>query len=219
MMDSDPTLPWSRVATFVRQHTHDVRNQLNGLDLEAALLNEIISDPEAVETVKRIRNQLRTVAADLRALAARFVDPKPTAARLAASELFAIWQEQAARVGLNVTWSSSLLDEELMVDAAMVAGVLEELLANAKKFGRGEVLAGSAEASGGRATFELREPGKTPDDPATWGCEPFVSTTRSSYGLGLWQAGRAITAHGGAIEREMNDDSVLVTRLTLPVAA
>ena len=36
-MDDEVLIPYPRVAAFVRQHTHDVRNFLNGLDLEASL--------------------------------------------------------------------------------------------------------------------------------------------------------------------------------------
>ena len=31
---NEPQIPWARIVAFVRQHTHDVRNGLNCLDLE-----------------------------------------------------------------------------------------------------------------------------------------------------------------------------------------
>src|SRR5687767_3011033 len=93
-MDSAPLVPWPRVTAFVRQHTHDVRNHLNGIDLEAALLRELITDPEALEGVARLRQQVRDTAAGLRALSNRLADPVPRPSAISATELFEIWQEQ-----------------------------------------------------------------------------------------------------------------------------
>ena len=51
-------IPWSRLAGFIRKHTHDVRNDLNSLDLESAFLEEIVPAGEMQTGVARIRKQL-----------------------------------------------------------------------------------------------------------------------------------------------------------------
>ena len=50
-------IPWSRLAGFIRKHTHDVRNDLNSLDLESAFLEEIVPPGEMQTGVARIRKQ------------------------------------------------------------------------------------------------------------------------------------------------------------------
>ena len=190
------------IAAFVRQYTHDIRNHLNGLDLEAALLAEIITDAEAAEGVGRLRNQIRALAAELRTISGKFSGAEAHRARIAARELFLIWQDYGAALGLDsIAWETALEDETISVDVAAVGEVLEELLVNAKQFTGPAGLAASAGLRGGRIEFELRESKRETLDPSGWGGQPFVSTKRGGYGLGLWQAARAIAASGGEITR------------------
>src|SRR5882672_5506961 len=72
-------IPYPRIAAFVRQVTHDVRNNLNSLDLQAAYATELITDPEAAAEVKRLRAIIATSAKQLQALSANFqqVTPHP----------------------------------------------------------------------------------------------------------------------------------------------
>jgi hypothetical protein len=151
---------WSHLAQFIRQHTHDVRNQLNGLDLEAALLGDLVPSGEAAESVARIRAQIRRAGQELRALAAKFAEPLPTPALYATRELFLIWQDQLAALDPApvVEWRDTLGSEQVNVDAAMLAEVFRELLANAQAFGTGAPLHAAARVEDGHIVFELREP-------------------------------------------------------------
>jgi hypothetical protein len=56
-MDVEPDIPWELIAGFVRQFTHEVRNGLNSLDLEAALMQELAADDEAHACAARARQQ------------------------------------------------------------------------------------------------------------------------------------------------------------------
>src|SRR5262245_34928284 len=122
-MHSVQDLPWSRVATFVRQHTHDVRNDLNSLDLEGALLAEMVTDEEAKESITRMRKQIRQAATKLKALSAKFGDPRPMTSSILAQDLFEIWQEQSRSLErpLQLDWASKLSGQSLSVDAALIA--------------------------------------------------------------------------------------------------
>lgn len=207
------------VAKFVRQHTHDIRNHLNGLDLEAALLAEIVTDREAAESVARLRAQVRAIAAELKTLAGRFNDPEIRPTPVEARELFLIWQDQAKALGLDsMIWQSKLGHERVNVDVAAIGGVLQELLTNARQFTGTTGLAALAGLHRGRIEFELRENKKEPVDPASWGEKPFASTKRAGYGLGLWQASQAVGANGGEISRAYLSNGTLVTKLMFPLA-
>ena len=218
-----PTAPdgsWSHLAQFIRQHTHDVRNQLNGLDLEAALLGDLVAGGEAAESVARIRAQIRRAGQELRTLTAKFAEPQPTLALYAARELFLIWQDQLAAIHPTpaVEWRDTLGSEQVNVDAAMLAEVFRELLANAQAFGTGAPLHAAARVEDGHVVFELREPQPAPLETASWGRAPFASTRSGHHGLGLWWAQRSIAANGGQHTRRFALETMeLVTRLRVPV--
>jgi signal transduction histidine kinase len=216
-MDANPDLPWSRVAAFIRQHTHDVRNHLNSLELEASLMTDLISDPEAVECLGRIRAQIRTLASNLRALSVKFQEPKVLVSPIAASDIFEIWKEQWSALSERpqIEWKNDLGGQMLTVDCASLASVFTELLHNAKAFGTGDTLTASAFSDGLDVIFELREPKRDPVDPKEWGTTPFSSTRRQGYGLGLWEADRAVRANNGRVKRRyLPDERALVTTLS-----
>ncbi|HET6408998.1 MAG TPA: hypothetical protein VFG14_14015 [Chthoniobacteraceae bacterium] len=220
-MYSTPDLPWIRVADFVRQHTHDVRNDLNSLDLEGSLLAEIVTDEEAKESIDRMRRQIRQAASKLKALSARFSEPRPVATPLAAGDLFEIWHEQEGTLSgpTNATWNSKLRGEELSVDAALMAIALRELLENAASFSAGGQIAASAYTASDQAIFELQETKADPVDPEKWCASPLQSGKRGGYGLGLWQANRIVRAHGGELSQKyVPEGKSLVSSVRLPLA-
>ena len=220
-MDPVPDLSLAQLTKFLRQHMHDVCNDLNGLDLETVLLTDFAPASEARESIARIRAQIRRLAADLRAVSAKFVEPKPIRAPYAARELFLIWQDQLATIvpEPTVRWSDALGTEQVNVDASALAVVFRELLANAQAFGTGEPLLATALMEDGHVAFDLREPKDTPLDPANWGGAPFASVRHGHYGLGLWAAQRTITANGGEVRRRFAQDAMeLITTLVFPIA-
>ena len=220
-MQPAPELSLPLLAKFIRQHTHDVCNDLNGLALEATLLAELAPGGEAGESVARIHGQIRRLAADLRGLSSKFVEPKPVRALYAARELFLIWQDQPAALDPApvVQWSDALGAEQVDVDAAALADVLRELLANAQAFGTGAPLLAASRGEDGKVAFELREPKDAPVETAGWGNAPFAAMRHGHYGLGLWEAQRTITASGGEVRRHFAKDTMeLITTLLFPVA-
>jgi len=219
VMDPEPDIPWAHFTAFVRQHTHDVRNGLNSLDLETALLREIVVDPEGRACVDRLREQVRALGTQMRELSALFHDPKPIPAPLAARDLFLIWKEQqpALPTSLEVLWVDELGSEQVDVDAGMMATVFRELLENAAAFSQGGTTTASARREGDSVLFELREPKTGALDTSDWG-KPLATTRRGGYGLGLWSARRLLAAnHGRIVQRHAPGEGALVTRVFLPV--
>jgi signal transduction histidine kinase len=220
-MHSVAELPWSRVAAFVRQHTHDVRNDLNSLDLESSLLSDIVTDDEAKESISRMRRQIRQCATKLKALSAKFSDPRPIPGPISARDLFEIWREQAEDLNepLEMSWDSKLGEESVSVDVALVALALHELLENASTFSAGAKIAASAFSNEDAAIFELEESKPEPVDPKGWCINPLQSNRRGGYGLGLWQAQRIVQAHGGELkQRYIPEGKSLVSTVRLPFA-
>ena len=221
-MESGPEISWPRLSAFFRQHTHDVRNALNSLDLETALLQEIATDEEGRASTARVRQQLRALAEKLRALSALFQEPQPYRAPLAARELFLIWREQHESLPEPpaVEWIEELADEKVNVDAGMMATVFRELLTNARAFRDGEPATASARREGEEVVFELCEPKSKPVDTAEWGRRVFETTKRGGYGLGLWTVKQLSGAKGAKITQEyLPEENRLRTKIALPVLA
>jgi K+-sensing histidine kinase KdpD len=215
----EAAVPWSRIAAFVRQHTHDVRNGLNSLDLETSFLQELVTDNEAAASADRVRKQVRGLAQQLRTLSMMVQEPSPLAAKTPAKALLKIWREkQAAMTGApEVRWQDQLADEEVDVDVEIMATVFHELLANAKAFSPGEVLEISARSHGGRVIFELREPKKAAVDTRNWG-QPFSTPRHDHYGLGLWSARRLLKSCGAELTQEyVPTEACLMTQIVLPM--
>jgi signal transduction histidine kinase len=219
-MDAEPKIPWARIAAFIRQHTHDVRNGLNSLDLEAAVMQELAGDAEVLASAARLREQVRCLSVQMRSLAALFEHPQPLAAPLAAHELMLIWREQHAAVAgaPEVNWVDQLGAEEVTVDVEMMAAIFRELLTNAAEFSQGARVTITALARGRAVIFEMREPKEAAVDASAWG-EPFV-TTHHGYGLGLWMVRRLVAANGAAfVQRYMPHEAALVTQIVLAVTS
>ena len=219
----DSQVPWSRIAGFIRQHTHDVRNDLNSLELESTLLQEVVPDGEAKAGVARIRKQLRSLTDQMRSLSARFQSSTPFAAPMPAKALLTIWKERCAAIknAPEVQWSDELSEEKISVDVEMMANVIQELLSNATAFPQGGPIAVSAKADNRLVTFEMKEtkPKGTALDTRPWG-QPFFSTRRGSYGLGVFTARRLVEANHGTFTQHFEPAaSVLITRILLPKAA
>lgn len=219
-----PDVPWSRIAAFVRQHTHDLRNELNGLDLEAALLADIVTDPEAQESVTRLRGEVRKVAAGLRALSAKFAEARVSPVRLAAREVLLIWKDQAAEVigesTLQLAWDDRLDAEEVNVDPSSLTAILEEILSNAIAFPATGPVRITAAPENGSVVFAFLEPKSTEIDTTAWGELPLVSSRRGGYGLGLCALKQIVTANGGKVTWSFSPaESALITQVSFPAAA
>lgn len=222
IMDAESEISLPHMAAFVRQHTHDVRNGLNSLDLETSLLQELVTDDEGQACVSRVRQQVRGLAEQLRAISARFQEPQPYCAPLAARELLLIWREQHEMLpdAPAVEWVDEIGEEKVNVDAEMMAAVFRELLANARTFHDGEPAIAAVRRLGADVVFELREPKSHPVDTAGWGRRVFATTKRGGYGLGLWSARRLLEANHACLEqRHVDAEGELITRIILPVCA
>jgi nitrogen-specific signal transduction histidine kinase len=222
---SDIAVPFDRIAGLVHQLTHDVRNGLNTLDLQAAFLQELVTDPEVLPEVKRIRTMIGSTAKMLQSFSSNFslgeAHPVTYAAQMFVEDfrarLVSLLPEQAPQIA----WSEELGEEAVAVDIELIFRAFSEFFKNAFHFREkdGEIAA-RVFAEGGRFVLELRE-GKSapPAAPETWGREPLVTTRRGGFGMGLFHARRILAVHQGAVEYAFDPAvAVLTTRISLPLA-
>lgn len=159
----------------VRRYAHDARNDLNGLELSATLLEELAGeDADIVETAGQIRRHLNRLESAMRSLLLRFADRRPET--IPASALVDRWQAELGSSGNGtpeVEWTApELTATPLWLDPAAVASVLAELTLAAIRHSGGPLPRMRVSASADELIFELREPAKaslaSPEQTAEW---------------------------------------------------
>lgn len=200
-----PHLSPQETAAIIHQHAHDIRNGLNNLDLQAALLTDEFVDVEARQTLERMRMQVRKMEAAVKALSIKFAEPQIS--RTPAREVLEQWKYQSAEASstVNVAWFDALGSEMIAVDLNAVVMVLCELLVRASRAGR-RPLAGGGRRQGNNVVFELRE---TLRQPAVQAQAVEVEAA------GPADLRRLIELNGGEVDRAQSPDTrEIVTSLS-----
>ena len=222
----DINVSWPDVVRFFRQVSHDLRNQLNAVELQSAFLAELATDAEMKDEIARLRKMVSQCGVALQKLSSRL---NPSAANLTSygatefvedlrSKIRADFPKEAEAVQwqVDVPGSGSLnIDPQLLQDALL------ELFRNAFEHRTaGFSLGFIAEREGGNLVFTLNEPKaefQLPTD--NWGREPLRHVNRGHYGLGLNRARTIVEGQGGTFRaRYDSTESKLVTKITLPLS-
>ena len=132
MNAAELTVPFERVATMVSQLTHDVRNGFNAMELQAAYVADLLTDPEdtaeAVRELKRLRGLIEDYAKTLPRFSARFRVAVPARVRYPAKMFIEDFRQRLARVqpdfAPQVMWTEELADEAAEVDPEMIFAAL-----------------------------------------------------------------------------------------------
>lgn len=214
-MDVSPSpVPWSRLAAFIRQLGHDIRNDLNALSLEAALLKELVNDPEAVTSANRIQTQLREIANRLKDLSGRYVIPAAQMDTVTIEELGS--QLQAAvnsdSLALEIVPGPGMVK----TDPALLGRAFRELAQNAIQHSplHQKPQASLSPGLDGGAVLTMREFGGEDYD---WPDTPFTTPRAGRYGVGLPLAAAIFRGLGAKVDRKRDGDA-LETRIILPAA-
>ena len=223
LQPTETLVPLERVAKFVRQLTHDVRNGLSAIDLETAFIAEIATDEEILGETRKLREMISETAKMLRTVSQHFqpvsVHAIPWAAATVMEELRKRLESEFPEEAARIEVENNFTNETLGIDLIQTLNAVVAVVRNALDFGDADArlrLAGGA--PGGLAALELQEPKATfePDaPPEAWGTLPLYSTRPGGYGLGLYQARQIAQAQGGNLEIRWTGEA-LVTRITLP---
>ena len=219
-------VPWSDTVRFVRQLSHDLRNDLNAIELQAAYIGELMQDQELRSEIKCLREVVSGLNSTLERLSRAVGDVTPNPIPYRVTEFLADMRTEIGRKfsseGDEITWDVQLQDGMLNVDPQLLQEVFVELFANAFRHDRGGgALLARAEISDNRFLFTLHEP-KAAFDSATqnWGREPLRRISQRHYGLGLNRVRAIIEAHGGVLQAQYDPKaSALMTTVRLPVSS
>jgi K+-sensing histidine kinase KdpD len=219
------TVPWSDMVRFVRQLTHDLRNDLNALELQSAYIGELTQDQELTGEIKRLREVVSGLNSTLQLLSRAVGEVAPNVVTYPAGEFLADMRTQIERnfskESQEITWDVQLQDGMLNVDPQLFQEVFVELFANAFQHDRGEgALVARARISDGRFLFSLHEPKAVfSSETQNWGREPLRKIRQRHYGLGLNRVRAIIEAHGGELQAQYDPKAAtLVSTIALPMS-
>jgi K+-sensing histidine kinase KdpD len=222
--DESPSVPWPDMIKFVRQLSHDIRNNLNAVELQSAYLAELAEEGEMKNEVQRLREMISQIGISLQRLTAGLSQANPNLIPYPAADFVEDLKQKLAKDypdnAAKVTWDVQLKDATLQVDPQLVQQAFLEIFSNAFQHERNiESITAKAYIDSNRFVFELREP-KARFELSTenWGHEPLRNVSQGHYGLGLNRARSIAEAHGGDFRAEYDrKTSTLITALRLPI--
>jgi K+-sensing histidine kinase KdpD len=214
------TIQWDNFVKFVRQLSHDLRNQLNATELQAALINELTADPELKPEVARLRELVGKLGTSLQQLSVAVAPPRLTRLPYSANDLLTDLQKNVAREfpeqAQRVKWEFSSNGAILDIDPTLIGWAMTELFANAFRHGVHNEIAARGGKENGQFIFALREPKSAEVAPAKWR-DLLSAAEHGHYGLGLRRARVIVAAHGGELTSEWDaQNSTLTSRIILP---
>ncbi|WP_437686361.1 protoglobin domain-containing protein [Sorangium sp. So ce176] len=217
------------VGTLAAGLAHEIRNPLNGAQLHVTFLERGLAragmrDPDTVEAIKVVRDEIRRLSV----LVSEFLDfarPKPLV--LTPTSVASLC-ERAVRLALACDGASAQAEVKvdlpstdivLELDPAKIEQVLLNLLHNAIEAvapSRDGTVVLRARRQPRHAVIEVEDDGAGVPNPDAPIFDPFYSTKPNGTGLGLAIAHRIITDHEGTIEFQSRPGKTLF-RVTLPI--
>ena len=210
---------------FIRQLSHDLRNDLNAIELQSAYIEELGKNEELKNEIKSLREMVSRLASTLQALSRAVGEVTATPISYRATDLMedlrAKIEHDFPKESADITWEVQPGHTMLNVDPQILLEAFVEFFANAFRHnrGKGPILA-RGRVDNDKFQFSLHEPKDHFELPTeNWGREPLRKISLRHYGLGLNRARAMIEAHGGHLRAEYDPNtSVLTTRAILPMS-
>ena len=219
-----PSVSWNDAIRFIGQLSHDLRNDLNAIELQSAYIGELEKNEEIQSEIKRLREMVSGLASTLQQLSRGVGDVKPTLISYRATDFMEDLRTKISKdfpkQNTEINWEIQPGKAVLNIDPQLLQEVFTELFANAFRHDRGKgSLAVRAKIDDNRFLFTLHEPKDRFELPTqNWGREPIRKITQRHYGLGLNRVRVIVEAHGGKLHAQYDPNaSALITTLTLPL--
>ena len=221
--DKSPSVAWPDVVKFVRQLSHDIRNNLNAVELQSAYLAELAEEGEIKGEIQRLREMTSQIGTSLQRVTAGLNQANPNPIPYPATDFVEDLKQKLTKEfpdnAAKVTWDVQLKDATLQIDPQLAQQAFLELFGNAFQHERNvKAITARAYIANNSFVFELHEP-KARFELSTenWGREPLRHVSQGHYGLGLNRTRSVAEAHSGDFGAEHDQKtSTLITTLRLP---
>ena len=221
--DKSPSVAWPDIVKFVRQLSHDIRNNLNAVELQSAYLAELAEEGEMKGEVQRLREMTSQIGTSLQRLTAGLSQANPNLIPYPAADFVEDLKEKLTKEfpdnAGKVIWDVQLKDATLQIDPQLAQQAFLEIFGNAFQHERNlKAIRARAYIANNRFVFELQET-KARFELSTenWGREPLRNVSQGHYGLGLNRARSVAEAHSGDFQAEYDQKtSTLITTVRLP---
>jgi len=221
--DKSPSVPWPDIVKFVRQLSHDIRNNLNAVELQSAYLVELAEEGEIKGEIQRLREMTSQIGTSLQRLTAGLSQANPNLIPYPAADFVEDLKEKLTKEfpdnAGKVIWDVQLKDATLQIDPQLAQQAFVEIFGNAFQHERNlKAITARVYIANNRFVFELQEP-KAHFELSTenWGREPLRNVSQGHYGLGLNRARSVAEAHSGDFQAEYDQKtSTLITTVRLP---
>jgi len=221
--DKSPSVAWPDVVKFVRQLSHDIRNNLNAVELQSAYLAELAKEGEMKGEIQRLREMTSQIGTSLQRVTAGLNQANPNPIPYPATDFVEDLKQKLTKEfpdnAAKVTWDVQLKDATLQIDPQLAQQAFLELFGNAFQHERNvKAITARAYIANNSFVFELHEP-KARFELSTenWGREPLRNVSQGHYGLGLNRTRSVAEAHSGDFRAEHDQKtSMLITTLRLP---
>ena len=219
------SVPWNNTVRFISQLSHDLRNDLNAIQLQSAYIGELEKNEKLQSEIKRLREMVSGLASTLQQLSRAVEDVKPILISYRATDFMEDLRKKIdhdfPKQKTEITWEIQPGKAMLNIDPQLLQEVFIELFANAFRHDRGKgLLLAKAKVDNNRFLFTLHEP-KDRFELATqnWGREPIRKIGQRHYGLGLNRVRGIVEAHGGELNAQYDPKvSALITTVRLPLS-
>ena len=212
------------VGRMLAQITHEVRNPLNAMSLNAEMLSDEVSSPDAKAMLDTIGGEIRR----LERLTERYLhlSRKRVSERVLTDprdllrSLLAMDEGALSNAGLTVDLSEHT-PVPVEFDADAVTRAIRNLLRNAAEAGASRMHIEVAEIAD-QLQFALTDDGPGLDaEQTTQAFDPFYTTKARGTGLGLAISQRIVQAHGGELDVHTapGEGSTFVVRLPVPIVS
>jgi len=221
--DKSPSVAWPDMVKFVRQLSHDIRNNLNAIELQSAYLAELAEEGEIKGEIQRLREMTSQIGTSLQRLTAGLSQANPNLIPYPAADFVEDLKEKLTKEfpdnAGKVIWDMQLKDATLQIDPELAQQAFLEIFGNAFQHERNlKAITARAYIANNRFVFELQEP-KARFELSTenWGREPLRNVSQGHYGLGLNRARSVAEAHSGDFQAEYDQKTAtLITTMRLP---
>lgn len=193
------------VGSFFRTLSHEIRNDLNAIELLSAYVQEIAGPGAVRDELRQVRASAQYAARRLVSVLRSFQTPEPEWIEYSFAGVAEDWrrvlQKEKPEAAARVDWEIAEGHLAWKVDVSLVLELLDELLENAVGFSPRESRVGvSLRMDGATGYWEIRQQASPPEsDPAQWGKVPLASTRSRHYGLGLFRSRRIVEALCGEL--------------------